>query len=260
VTTRNGVPPVLVDDTPAGVRVITLNDPGRRNAVDLDMMAALVAAVGEVADRPDLRALVITGAGRSFCAGAAVHSLPAALDRSDPASPGPPVVTMLRDLAEPSFAAVNGHAYGLGLGIALACDFRIAGAGARFNSAFVRSALVPGDGSAWLLPRVVGSSRALWMHLFADTVDADEAYRIGLADRIVPDEALLSATVEWASTLARGPALATGLIKQLVSRCGEQEFGDHLALAARAQEQTRANGDHAEGVRAFVEKRAPNFH
>lgn len=280
-TQHVAAPKLLVDDTAEGVRVITLNDPQHRNAVDSDMMDGLVDAVEELAGRPDLRALVITGAGPSFCSGAAIHSLPDVLGSSDGtaaepeaswtqldpvytaqhgSSPsGPPIVSLLQDLVKPSFAAVNGHAYGMGLGLALACDFRIAGASARFNSAFIRSALVPGDGSGWKLSRLVGPSRALWMHLFAETISAEEAYRIGLADRTVPDGELLARTLEWASVLARGPVLAMGLTKQLAKRGEDQELGEHLALAARAQELARKSRDHAEGIRAFREKRAPDF-
>jgi 2-(1,2-epoxy-1,2-dihydrophenyl)acetyl-CoA isomerase len=278
VVTGRASPKLLVDDTAEGVRLLTLNDPRRRNAVDPEMMDALVAAVGEVASRPDLRALVITGAGSAFCSGAAIHSLSGVLrggdeDAANPATArrvldpvhpgrhqatqGPPVVAMLADLAKPSFAAVNGHAYGLGLGLALACDFRIAGAGARFNAAFIRSALVPGDGSAWKLPRLVGTSRALWLLLSAETLGAAEAHRIGLVDRMVPDDELLASTLASASALARGPQLATVLTKHLVYRGEDQELAEHLAMASRAQELARASDEYDAAVRAFTDKRRP---
>jgi enoyl-CoA hydratase/carnithine racemase len=228
---------VLVTDSDRGVRVVTLNDPGNRNAIDLQMMAALLAAVEETDARTDLRALVITGAGSSFCAGAALHALPAALDAAS--SVGPALIPALHELRQPSFAAVNGPAYGLGLGLALACDFRVVGRSGRFNSAFVRHALVPADGSAWLLPRVVGPSRALWMQLFADSVDAEEALRIGLADQLVEDDDLLGATLRWATRLAGGPAATTALIKELVAGSRETDLRRHMMQAAAFQQTAR---------------------
>lgn len=238
---------VLVDDTDHGVRVVTLNDPDNRNAIDLQMMGALLAAVEETDARTDLRALVITGTGSSFCAGAALHALPSALDASS--SDGPALIPALHELRKPSFAAVNGHAYGLGLGLALACDFRVAGKSGRFNSAFVRHALIPGDGSAWLLPRVVGASRALWMHLFADTVDAEEALRIGLADQLVADDDLLDATLGWATRLACRPAVATALIKELVAGSRETDLRRHMMQATAFQQRARAeSGNQGAGI------------
>jgi 2-(1,2-epoxy-1,2-dihydrophenyl)acetyl-CoA isomerase len=172
---------------------------------------------------------------------------------------GPAIVRQLHNLQKPSIAAVNGHAYGLGCGIALSCDLRVAGHSARFNEAFIRNGLVPADGSCWQLPRLVGMANALWMEYSGEAVDGPEAYRIGLANKVVPDGELLPAALEMAGKLARGPVYAMGLIKQLVHQGFQQDLSQHLPLASRAQALTRTTYDHKEGVRAFLEKRPPEF-
>ncbi len=168
-------------------------------------------------------------------------------------------MTLLYNLQKPSIAAVNGAAYGLGCGIALYCDFRIAGESARFSEAFIRNGLVTGDGSAWLLPRLIGMANTLWMQYTGEPVPAQEAYRIGLVNEVTSDEDLMKRSLEFATKLAHGPVFAMGLIKQMVQQSYDQDFHDALVLGAQAQAIARDTFDHKEGVRAFLEKRPPRF-
>ncbi len=279
---------IISNTTPEGVLVLTMNDPETLNSLGEPLMPELISEVDRFAADPNLRALVITGAGRAFSSGANVRGFarsieerererdegeeveqaPSPWERLDPAyaaretreySTGPPIVSKLHNLQKPSFAAVNGHAYGLGCGIALSCDFRIAAESARFNEAFIRNGLVPADASAWQLPKLVGMSNALWMQYSGEPVDGQEAYRIGLANRVVPDDQLMDVTMEMATKLAKGPVYAMGLVKQLVHQGYQHDFSEHLPLASRAQGLARETYDHKEGVRAFIEKRQPEF-
>lgn len=279
---------IISNTTPEGVLVLTMNDPETLNSLGEPLMPELISEVDRFADDPDLRALVITGAGRAFSSGANVRGFarsieerererdegeeveqaPSPWERLDPVyaaretreyGAGPPIVSKLHNLQKPSFAAVNGHAYGLGCGIALSCDFRIAAESARFNEAFIRNGLVPADASAWQLPKLVGMSNALWMQYSGEPVDGQEAYRIGLANRVVPDDQLMDVTLEMATKLAKGPVYAMGLVKQLVHQGYQHDLSEHLPLASRAQGLARETYDHKEGVRAFIEKRQPEF-
>ena len=275
----------VVDDK---IFVLTMNDPTTRNALGEELMGLLTGHIDRFATDPDLRCLVITGAGTAFSSGANVRGFArriasaeagAGQDGAAAAAPqpwqqldpvyaaretghfamGPAIVRQLHNLQKPSIAAVNGHAYGLGCGIALSCDFRVAGESARFNEAFIRNGLVPADGSAWQLPKLVGMANALWMQFSGEAVDGQEAYRIGLANKVVPDDQLMTATLEMAGKLASGPVFAMGLLKQLIHQGYQQDLSQHLPLASRAQALTRTTYDHKEGVQAFLEKRKPEF-
>jgi 2-(1,2-epoxy-1,2-dihydrophenyl)acetyl-CoA isomerase len=279
---------ITSETTGDGVLILTMNDPETLNALGEPLMSELLSEVDRFERDLDLRALVITGAGRAFSSGANVRGFARSIEqresqqqeqaggqppqtaweRLDPVywaretrnfSTGPAIVTKLHNLQKPSFAAVNGHAYGLGCGIALSCDFRVAAESARFNEAFIRNGLVPADGSAWQLPKLVGMSNALWMQYSGEPVSGAEAYRIGLANWVVPDDQLMEKTLELATKLARGPVFAMGVVKQLVHQGYQQDLSEHLPLASRGQGLTRETFDHKEGVQAFIEKRQANF-
>ncbi len=264
-----------------------MNTPENLNAWGPELSGAFEEEVIRFSQNKELRALVITGAGRAFSSGANVKGFargieqreeqkaaetekrgPTPWEQLDPIywsretrnyQTGPDIVSILHNLQKPSFAAVNGHAYGIGCGIALSSDFRIACPSSRFNEAFIRNGLVPADGSAWQLPKLVGMSNALWMQMSGQPVDGAEAYRIGLANWFVEDDKLMEFTIEKAAMLARGPVYAMGIVKQLVHQGYQQDLSQHLPLASRAQGLTRETFDHKEGVRAFIEKRQPQF-
>ena len=277
---------VLVDNPIKGVRLLTMNDPEVLNSLGDELLPALTEEVERFRTDASARCLVITGAGRAFSSGANVRGFARRIDarlaseaagETPPKQPwedldpiytareaergarGPQIVRSLHNLDKPSFAAVNGHAYGLGCGIAISCDFRVAAESARFNEAFIRTGLVPADGSAWQLPKLVGMSNALWMQYSGLPVDGQEAYRIGLANWVVSDDRLMEFTLEKAALLARGPVYAMGVVKQLVHQGYQQDLWEHLPLASRGQGLTRLTNDHAEGVRAFLEKRQAEF-
>ena len=277
---------IISETTPEGVLILTMNDPDTLNALGEPLMPELESEVDRFAVTRDLRVLVITGAGRAFSSGANVRGFQRRINDADAAAEeapeqratswqqldpdytsrealgaktGPPIVPKLHNLHKPSFAAVNGHAYGLGCGIALSCDIRIAGESARFNEAFIRNGLVPADGSAWQLPKLVGMANALWMQYSGEPIDGNEAYRMGLANKVVSDEVLMETTIEMATKLARGPVYAMGIVKQLIHQAYQQDLAEHLPLASRGQDLTRTTFDHKEGVAAFLEKRQAQF-
>lgn len=270
------------ETTPAGVLVLTLNDPATRNSLTPTLTEELNAEVDRFAQDPALRVLVITGADPAFCSGANVRGFDRAIKQREaegeapPPTPweqldpsftarisrtpgGPEMVLKLHTLQKPSIAAVNGPAYGLGCGIALSCDFRIASEKARFSEAFVRNGLIPADGSCWQLPKLIGVARTLWMQYTGDPIDGEEAARIGLVQQTVPHERLMETTLAVATRLAQGPTVSMALIKQLVLQGFNQTLAEHLTVAARAQALARQTEDHREGVRAFLEKRQPQF-
>jgi 2-(1,2-epoxy-1,2-dihydrophenyl)acetyl-CoA isomerase len=135
----------------------------------------------------------------------------------------------------------------------------VAGESARFSEAFIRNGLIPADGSAWQLPKLIGPARSLWMQYTGEAIDGPEAERLGIVNKTVPDEQLLDTALEMASRLARGPVFSMGMIKQLVMRGFDQTLPEHMALASRAQDLARQTDDHKEGVQAFLEKREPQF-
>ena len=270
------------ESTADGVLLLTLDDPSTRNAYGGQLSEELDGEVDRFAQDPELRVLVLTGVDPAFCSGANVRGFNRAVQERQaqgpppPPSPwesldpaymadhlhepmGPTIVRKLWNLQKPSIAAVNGPAYGLGCGIALSCDIRIASESARFSEAFVRNGLIPADGSAWQLPRLIGISNTLLLQYTGDAVDGQEAFRLGLCSKVVPHEQLMPTTMELATRLAQGPTYAMSMIKLLVHKAQQQDLAEHLMQASRAQNLARRTEDHKEGVQAFLEKRKPNF-
>jgi len=242
------------------VQTITLNRPGVLNALDLAMHKRLAAAL-ERAAQPDVRALVITGAGRGFCVGQDVGEFP-----SDAAAVGEllrqhfnPAIRALRGLPKPVIAAVNGPAAGAGLALALACDLRLAAASASLVPAFGRIGLVPDSGLSHTLPRLIGSAAAFDWMVSGRSIAAPEAAALGLVTRVVEDADLAAETDALAAELAAGPTAAIGLTKQLIGSSLESSLDDQLDEEARLQAIAAAGDDFAEGVAAFLEKRPPRF-
>ena len=174
-------------------------------------------------------------------------------------SQAPEMVLRLQEQQKPTIAAVNGPAIGAGMGLALACDIRLAGQSAQFSEAFSRMGLIPADGSCWNLPRLIGISNTLLLQYTGDRIDAAEARRLGLVSKVVADADLPNAAMELAARLAQGASRSQALIKYLVRQGMHQTFREHLELAHVAQEQARATADHKEAVAAFLEKRPPVF-
>lgn len=264
-----------------GVLILRMNDPTTRNALGPELTAELEREIDRFEHDPALRVLVLTGTDPAFSSGANVRRFQEGINRQaaeepvaptpweqlDPSRHGhlvarpsaPPLVLRLYHLQKPSIAAVNGAAYGLGCGIALSCDLRIASEQARFSEAFVRNGLIPADGSCWQLPRLIGVANTLLLQYTGDPVDGREAYRLGLCNMVVPHDQLMDATMQLATRLAQGPTYSMALIKMLVQKALGQTLEEHLIDAARAQALARRTEDHREGVRAFLEKRQPQF-
>jgi 2-(1,2-epoxy-1,2-dihydrophenyl)acetyl-CoA isomerase len=242
------------------VQTITLNRPGVLNALDLALHVRLAAALDRAA-QPDVRALVITGAGRGFCVGQDVGEFP-----RDAAAVGEllrqhfnPAIRALRGLPKPVIAAINGPAAGAGLALALACDLRLAAASASLVPAFGRIGLVPDSGLSHTLPRLIGSAAAFDWMVSGRSIAAPEAEALGLVTRVVEDADLAAETDALAAELAAGPTAAIGRTKQLIGRSLESSLDDQLDEEARLQTIAAAGDDFAEGVAAFLEKRPPRF-
>lgn len=257
---------LVVDEPRPGIRVVTLNRPQRMNALSFLAFQELQRLSEQMADEDDVRVLILTGAGRGFCAG---------LDLDDAATlSGMTVaefmrgqeswarsITSFRRLAKPVIAAVNGAAAGAGFSLALAADFRIAATTARFNAAFIRIGLTGGDcGSSWLLPRIVGLGHASEILLTGRFVDAEEAARIGLVNRVVPADQLMDAALDLADAIAGNSPMGVRLTKQaLQSNAAEPSLDVALEVENRNQALASRTEDMSEGLRAFREKRAPVF-
>jgi 2-(1,2-epoxy-1,2-dihydrophenyl)acetyl-CoA isomerase len=256
--------PVLTA-TANGVRTITLNRPAAFNSFDLAMKGALLEALAGAADDPAVRAVVITGSGRAFCAGQDLKEHLALVAAGDPRV-GTTVsefynvlVAAITGMGKPVIAAVNGAAAGAGAGMAFACDLRIAGRGASFSMAFAAVALSADTGASFTLPRLIGQGRASKMMLLGEKVGADEALAIGMVDRVVPDDDLTDHVDELAARLAQGPTRAFGWIKASMQHAAASDLASTLAFENRAQVDCFASPDHHEAIRAFVRKRSPRF-
>ena len=244
------------------VATLTLDRPEALNALTVPVKVALREALESIAEDRLIRAVILTGAGRAFCAGQDL----AERERPDAAplevevrERYNPIIRALRSMGQPVIAAVNGVAAGAGASLALACDLRIAAESARFMLAFGRIGLVPDSGASWFLPRLVGSAKAAELALLNDPVDAAEALRLGLVSKVVPSEQLLPDALAMAGRLADGAPLAIALTKQALDRSLSIDLDEALEGEARLQGIAGASADHAEGLAAFREKRPPHF-
>ena len=256
---------VVLFDVDQGVATVTLNRPERMNAMNGELGDQLRARLQEAATRSDVRCVVLTGSGRAFCAGGDVGRM--ANETEEPTFEEAValgdvrhgVSVLIHDMRKPVIAMVNGAAAGAGLAVAMACDLRIAGAGARFGTAFMRIGYSGDYGGTWLLTQLVGTARARELYFTAELLNADEALRIGLVNRVVPDEQLRDETMQWAQKLASGPSVAYGYMKENLNLSQYARLPDVVAAETRAQRRSGETADHKEGVRAFMEKRPPVF-
>lgn len=251
------------------VALLTLNRPDTRNALSgEDMFAAFEQLFERLNGDLAIRAAVLTGAGSAFCSGGNVAEM---RDRTGMFGGSAEQIAQnyrvgiqrlpraFQTLQVPIIAAVNGAAIGAGNDLACMCDIRIASTTARFAESFVKLGIVPGDGGCWLLPRVVGASRAAEMALTGDTIGADEALRIGLVSRVVPAEVLLDEAMALANRIAANPPQVLRWTKQLLRQSATGTLDQALDSAGRLQGLAHQTADHAEAVKAFFEKRPPVF-
>jgi 2-(1,2-epoxy-1,2-dihydrophenyl)acetyl-CoA isomerase len=243
-----------------GVQTITLNRPDVLNAFNVALHRALAAALKEARD-PEVRAIVITGAGRGFCVGqdlAEFRDATVGVGERLRGSYHPNVLAM-RALEKPVIAAVNGPAAGAGLSLALACDLRIAGDSAAFVPAFIGIGLVPDSGCSYFAARLLGPARAFEWLTTNRKLGAAEARAWGLVTEVVEADRLLARAHELASAYATAPTHAIGMTKRLLDRAVVSTLAEQLELEAQLQTAARASDDAAEGIAAFLEKRAPRF-
>ncbi len=248
--------------TQGAVRVITLNRPAALNSFTADMHGLLLPALQAAADDAAMRAVLITGNGRGFCAGQDLND-PAMLAGVDVGAVVErfykPLAVRLRTMPIPVIAAVNGVAAGAGANFALCCDFVVAARSASFIQAFSKIGLVPDCGGTWLLPRLVGRARAIGLAMTGDKLPAEEAQRIGLIWQCVDDAALMDSALALAQRLAAMPSKALTETRRAIDAAAPMDFGDALALEAEVQGAMGRQHDFAEGVAAFLSKRAPVF-
>jgi 2-(1,2-epoxy-1,2-dihydrophenyl)acetyl-CoA isomerase len=247
------------------VGIITLNRPDKLNAVTTPMLARLTEILDTMQDEVDIRVLVLTGAGRGFCAGADVGRLAVAATDAGGAAPWRPPVEgrdiclLMRTCDKPIIGAINGAAVGWGLGLALATDIRIASDQARFGAAWTHRGLMADGGGTYFLPRALGTARAAEMLFTGAMYDAHEAERLGLVNRVVPHDQLMPATLDLAQRIAAMPPLAVALNKRALYRATEVTLAEAMLYEHAYQQHLRRTEDHREGVQAFVEKREPKF-
>ncbi|TWD50701.1 enoyl-CoA hydratase [Agrobacterium vitis] len=246
-----------------GVLTLTLNRPDKLNAFNDEMHLALRAEFERAHQQDDIRAVLLTGAGRAFCAGQDLG------DR-DPKKGVPdlghtietyynPLLRLIRSLEKPVICAVNGVAAGAGANIAFACDITFAARSARFIQAFAKIGLVPDSGGTWSLPRLIGEARAKALALTAEPLGAETAADWGLIWKAVDDENLIEEARKLATSLAAGPTLGLGMTKRAIQAAATNSLDDQLDLERDLQRAAGRTADYAEGVSAFLEKRKPEF-
>ncbi len=250
------------------IALLTLNRPEARNAYSGDMVAALLDALDKAEDDPNVRCVILTGAGRSFSAGGDLKLMrdKAGMFAGDPVALRQNYRRLIQQIPrrmeafdKPVIAAINGAAIGAGLDLTCMCDIRIASERAKFGQTFARLGLVPGDGGAFLLPRVVGFSRAIELALTGEVIDATRALAIGLVGEVVAPEEVVPRAREMATRIASNAPLAVRLTRRAYYQAWRQDLHQALETAAAYQGMVQNSQDHQEGVLALLEKRAPHF-
>jgi enoyl-CoA hydratase/carnithine racemase len=247
-----------------GVGTILLNRPDRKNAFTMGMIDEWAAAFVSARTDPDVRVLVLTGAGDAFCSGVD-------LERFNEAEPSPlqhkrtltdrihRVAYALEDLDKPVIAAVNGVAVGAGMDMALMCDIRLAARSARLSEGYIRVGLVPGDGGCYFLPRLVGTAKALELLLTGDFIDANEAERLGVVNHVYDDDQLMSEAYALAGRLAAGPPVAISMIKRAVYQSARCDLRTALDLISSHMAVVQSTQDSKEAYAAFQDRRTAVF-
>lgn len=252
------------------IAVVTMNRPEARNAIGtLEDCEDLANAFMRAHDDPEVSAVILTGAGKAFCSGG---DLKAIRERTGIGPQSKPdgtranyrrgvqqIIRTLADVEVATIAAINGPAIGLGMDIGILCDMRIAGASAKLASSFVKVGIIPGDGGAWILTQAIGPTRAAEMILTGDTIDAEEAARIGLVNKTVPDDQLMAEARKLAERVAVNPPRTVRLAKRLLRESQHGRLTDIMELSSAFQALAHETADHKEAVDAFSEKRAPKF-
>lgn len=257
--------PLILSESRDAVTTITLNRPEKLNAFSGTMREDLVAALRAAGDDTACRAVVITGAGRAFCAGGDVETMFGLQGKQQVDAfrklldAGRDVVTTIASLPQPVIASVNGVAAGAGCNLALACDIRIASDQAKLGETFVKIGIHPDWGGTWLLPRLVGTGRAMELMTTGRLAGADEALRIGMVDRVVEAAQLAEETEALARSIAAGPPLAIAAIKRALAASRTNSLSQQLDLEAEHQVAAFRSRDAAEGMAAYLLKRPPSF-
>ncbi len=260
----------LISHQDGAILTITLNQPDRRNPISENSVVDALCDAFEAADRDiNVRCIILTGAGSAFSSGGDLKQMKAGsggLKSVDPVQTRrnykygiQRLPLMFQSLEVPVVAAVNGAAIGAGCDLACMCDIRIAGASAKFAESFVKLGIIPGDGGAWLLPRIVGFSKATELALIGDMIGADEALAIGLVSRVVPDAELMDAARAIAEKIAANPPHAVRMTKRLLREGQTSDLKNSLEMAAAMQAIAHATRDNDEAINAFIEKRSPTF-
>jgi enoyl-CoA hydratase/carnithine racemase len=253
-------------DTTTGVATIVLNRPQRMNALTFEVYRELGETFRDLADEPGVRAIVLTGQGKAFCTGGDVHDIIGPLFERDAEGLYEftrmtcDVIEAMRGCPQPIIAALNGTVAGAGAVLATAADLRVAAESARIAFLFTKVGLSGADmGMCWLLPRIVGLGRATELLMTGNFIDAAEAHRVGLYNRVVTDDNVLEVALNLAEELAQGPAYGIGVTKQQLDEEGHMTFPAALDREARVQAECMRSTDFREAYEAFVEKRAPRF-
>jgi len=255
---------ILVSET-EGIATITLNRPDKLNAFIGHMRRDLAEALEHAGSDRGVKVVIITGAGRAFCSGGDIAFMAELMERrnSDEFSrilgAGRRVITAIRSMTKPVIAAINGPAAGAGFNLALACDLRIASRNATFTQSFVKVGLHPDWGGTYFLPRLVTSNKACEMFFLGDSIDAAEALRLNLVNKVVAPEELEAATLQLAERLRAAPSIAVAAAKQAVYMSSASDLDEMLRYETEAQLRCFESDDGHEGVRAFFEKRDPHF-
>ena len=253
-------------ETHENIATVSLNRPAKLNAFTDEMLFALINAIDECEENDAVRAVVLTGKGRGFCAGGDVTAMGAEADNR-------PLTTKshvkeaiqafpkrMATFDKPIIAAVNGVAAGGGMDLALACDIRIAGHSAKFGETYAKIGLLPGGGGAYYLPRIIGTSRALEMLLTAEFIDAEQAKEIGLVSHVFADDLLLEQAQQLALKIAALPPYSVMNIKRTVYQSLDCDLNSALEIVSSHIAIAKASNDHAEAIAAFREKRPGNYH
>jgi 2-(1,2-epoxy-1,2-dihydrophenyl)acetyl-CoA isomerase len=252
-------------DLNGAVATITLNRPTARNALTAEMKAELLAAVRQCSSDTAVRAVILAGAGHSFCAGQDLREHAGLLESGAPAPMETvrahynPIITAIATMPKPVIAAISGVAAGAGAGLAFACDFRIAARDASLLLAFAKVGLGADSGVSWTLQRLTGTARATELLMLAEAVTADQALSVGLLNSIVDSQDLATAASELASRLAAGPTAAYAAIKEGLAFAASHDLAESLEKEAQLQAALARTGDHTTATLAFVRKQPPSY-